>query len=89
MWPVLTPAQLLHDLFGSTALLRLAADGDPRGLRVQGAPPPAAPTSVDDVRWTAADVALLDEAREVLGPEADARAASRTTPRRSAPTATS
>ena len=25
MWPVLTPAQLLHDLFGSPALLRLAA----------------------------------------------------------------
>ena len=25
MWPVLTPAQLLHDLFGSKALLRLAA----------------------------------------------------------------
>ena len=25
MWPVLTPAQLLHDLFGSRALLRLAA----------------------------------------------------------------
>src|SRR5690606_26277678 len=27
MWPVLTPAQLLHDLFGSRALLRLAASG--------------------------------------------------------------
>ncbi len=25
MWPVLTPAELLHDLFGSRALLRLAA----------------------------------------------------------------
>ena len=25
MWPVLTPAQLLHDLFGSRALLRSAA----------------------------------------------------------------
>ena len=25
--------------------------------------------SVDDVRWTAADVALLDDAREVLGPQ--------------------
>ena len=24
-WPVLTPAELLHDLFGSPALLRLAA----------------------------------------------------------------
>ena len=27
MWPVLTPAQLLHDLFGSKALLRSAARG--------------------------------------------------------------
>ena len=26
MWPVLTPAELLHDLFGSAALLRLAGD---------------------------------------------------------------
>ena len=27
MWPLLTPAQLLHDLFGSKALLKLAARG--------------------------------------------------------------
>ncbi|MEZ5207104.1 MAG: hypothetical protein R2690_09040 [Acidimicrobiales bacterium] len=27
MWPVLTPAQFLHDFFGSKALLRLAAKG--------------------------------------------------------------
>ena len=67
MWPVLTPAQLLHDLFGSRALLRLAArnvfdDAEVAALY--------RPRSVDvaDVRWTAADVALLDDAREVLGP---------------------
>ena len=27
MWPLLTPAQLLHDLFGSKALLKLASSG--------------------------------------------------------------
>ncbi|MEJ7799581.1 MAG: ATP-binding domain-containing protein [Ilumatobacter sp.] len=67
MWPLLTPAELLHDLFGSTGLLRLAADGlledrEYKALYRQRS------ESVDDVRWTAADVALLDDAREVLGP---------------------
>ena len=67
MWPVLTPAELLHDLFGSRALLRSAArgvlDDDEHGLLHR--PRSASP---GDVRWTAADVALLDEALEVLGP---------------------
>ena len=67
MWPILTPAQLLHDLFGSEALLRLAgggvlSDDELAALHRRRA------EHVDDVRWTAADVALLDDAREVLGP---------------------
>ena len=67
MWPVLTPAELLHDLFGSRALLRLAARNvfDEDELEALYRPRSA---DVDDVRWTAADVALLDDAREVLGP---------------------
>ncbi len=68
MWPVLTPAQLLHDLFGSKALLRLAARdvlSEDEALRLFR---PRAET-VDDVRWTAADAALLDDARDVLGPK--------------------
>ena len=68
MWPVLTPAQLLHDLFGSTALLRLAADGVLDDFEYKALHRPRS-ESVDDVRWTAADVALLDDAREVLGPK--------------------
>jgi DNA helicase IV len=68
MWPILTPAQLLHDLLGSRALLRAAG-----GSRLEA----------DDVRalyrawredrdgsrvvWTVDDVPLLDEARELLG----------------------
>jgi DNA helicase IV len=67
MWPVLTPAELLHDLFGSKGLLRLAADGvlDEDEWSALHRPRSA---DVQDVRWTPADVALLDEAREVLGP---------------------
>jgi DNA helicase IV len=67
MWPLLTPAQLLHDLFGSRALLKLAARGvlDEDEARALYRP---RSESVDDVRWTPADVALLDDARDVLGP---------------------
>ncbi|MEO6570180.1 MAG: ATP-binding domain-containing protein [Ilumatobacteraceae bacterium] len=67
MWPLLTPAQLLHDLFGSMALLRLASDGILED-REYKALHRARSASIGDVRWSAADVALLDDAREVLGP---------------------
>ena len=67
MWPVLTPGDLLRDLFGSRALVRSAAagildDGEQQALhRDRG-------DAVEDVRWTTADVPLLDEARARLGP---------------------
>ena len=68
MWPVLTAEQLLHDLFGAPALLRLAAEGI---LDDDGAPPPGAtalrPAS-PPWSWTSADLALLDEAATLLGP---------------------
>jgi len=68
MWPVLTPAQLLHDLFGSAALLRLAArnsfDDDEIARLVR-----ARSATVEEVRWTDADIPLLDEALAVLGPK--------------------
>ncbi len=67
MWPVLTPAELLHDLFGSTGLLRLAAAGVLEEREFKALYRPRS-ESVHDVRWTAADAALLDDAREVLGP---------------------
>ncbi len=67
MWPVLTPAQLLHDLFGSKALIRSAVGNvlneDEQQLLYR-----PRNESVDEVAWTAADVALLDDAREALGP---------------------
>ena len=68
MWPVLTPAQLLHDLFGSTALLKLASRNvmtHEEALTLFR----ARSGDVDEVRWTPADVALLDDAADVLGPK--------------------
>ena len=67
MWPVLTPADLLHDLFGSRALLRLASAGSLAGEEVERLHRPRS-DHVDGVVWTTADVPLLDEARSVLGP---------------------
>ena len=68
IWPLLTPAELLHDLFGSTALLRLAGEGVLEEREYKALHRPRSET-VHDVRWTPADVALLDDAREVLGPK--------------------
>ncbi len=68
MWPVLTPAQLLHDLFGSKALLKLAARDvmdESEALALFR----SRSETVDDVRWTTSDVALLDDAFDVLGPK--------------------
>ena len=68
MWPLLTPTQLLHDLFGSKALLKLAAQGilpESEYLLLHR----ERSESAADVRWTTADAALLDEARHLLGPK--------------------
>jgi DNA helicase IV len=66
MWPVLTPAELLHDLFGSKALLKLAAGRHLTEEQYLALYRPRHET-VFDVRWTDNDVALLDEARSYLG----------------------
>jgi len=68
MWPVLTPAQLLHDLFGSRALLHLAAGRHLPHDRVDLLSRQRS-ASVDDVVFTHDDVPLLDEARSLLGPK--------------------
>ncbi len=76
MWPVLTPAELLNDLFGSRGLLRSAGSGRlkdsewPLLFRERSHVP-------NEVIFPADDVPLLDEALELLGPrpkhlEADA-----------------
>ena len=66
IWPVLTPAPLLHDLFGSKALLKLAAARHLTDDEYLSLYRPRA-ADVTDVRWTEHDVALLDEARSYLG----------------------
>lgn len=76
MWPVLTPAELLNDLFGSRGLLRSAGSGRLKEsewplLYRERSHVPA------ELIFTADDVPLLDEALELLGPrpkhlEADA-----------------
>ena len=70
IWPVLTPAQLLRDLYGSEALLGAAAGDDladeewPTLYRPRG-------ESLADYRWSDGDVPLLDEAYSGLGPRLD------------------
>ncbi len=68
MWPVLTPAQLLHDLFGSRALVDLAAgrhlSEDERAALLR-----PRQDDVAAITWTHDDVPLLDEARALLGPK--------------------
>jgi DNA helicase IV len=67
MWPRLSGQELLHDLFGAPALLRAAGQGvlSDEDVALLERPRSAA---IDDVRWTKADAALIDEARVLLGP---------------------
>ncbi len=66
MWPVLTPAHLLHDLYGSRALLRSANRGRFTDDEIQLLYRPRS-AHADQVVWTFSDVPLLDEARAHLG----------------------
>ncbi|MCP5025594.1 MAG: AAA family ATPase [Actinomycetia bacterium] len=66
MWPLLSPQELLHDLFGSSALLR-AAGGDCFNADELEALERPRSELVDDVVWTESDVPLLDEADLLLG----------------------
>lgn len=66
MWPVLSPAQLLHDLFGSKALLKLAAEKHLSEAEYLSLYRPRV-DDIDSVRWSDSDIALLDEARSYLG----------------------
>jgi DNA helicase IV len=68
MWPVLTPAQLLHDLYGAPSLLKHAARELLTADEWQSLERPRA-DHVDDVVWTTDDAPLLDEARAILGPK--------------------
>jgi len=67
MWPLLSPEELLRDLFGAPPLVELATSRwlspDERALLLR----PRAASAAAAV-WTEADLPLLDEARALLGP---------------------
>ena len=66
MWPLLTPSELLHDLYGSRGLLELAGRHQLSGDEVSALQRPRS-ERVDAVVWSTDDVPLLDEARALLG----------------------
>ena len=70
IWPVLTPEQLLNDLFGTAALLRSATVGVDAARRELLSR--SRRQSAEGVAWTVDDVPLLDEAAELLGSATDA-----------------
>jgi len=74
MWPVLTPAHFLHDLFGSVALLR-SASGSLLGSEETDRLHRPRSAHASDVVWTADDAPLLDEALALLGPRPSHRKA--------------
>ena len=67
MWPRLSPHELLHDLFGAPALVAAAGKGvlSPEEQAILHRP---RSDSFEEVDWTPADAALVDEARHLLGP---------------------
>lgn len=68
IWPSLSSAELLHDLFGSKALLKSAGAGILSDDEIAALYRPRAAT-LDEAMFSDADVALLDEARHLLGPK--------------------
>ncbi len=67
MWPLLSPEELLHDLFGAPALLREAGRGAFSSAELSLLER-ARSSSLDQVAWTESDISLLDEAAALLGP---------------------
>jgi DNA helicase IV len=66
IWPRLSPHELLHDLYGAPALIA-AAGRDILTPEEQVLLRRPRSSSFDEVPWTAADAALVDEARHLLG----------------------
>ena len=73
IWPRLSGQELLRDLFGAPALLRAAGNGTLSEHEMQLLYRPRA-ASFDEIHWTKADAALIDEARVLLGPRRRPRA---------------
>ncbi len=66
MWPLLTPQQFLHDLFGAPALIHLASSGRLTPAEESLLHRPRS-ESADEVAWTSADIPLIDESAVLLG----------------------
>ncbi|MHB8262551.1 MAG: HelD family protein [Acidimicrobiales bacterium] len=75
MWPRLTAGEFLHDLFGSKVLIEVAGRGlfDPAELVLLEK---ERHSSLSHIRWSQEDVALVDEARTLLGSRGGARSTS-------------
>jgi DNA helicase IV len=67
IWPRLTGQELLHDLLGAPALLKAAAHNVLSDEEVALLYRPRF-VSVEEIAWTKADAALIDEARVLVGP---------------------
>ncbi len=67
MWPRLSPHELVHDLYGARPLLAAAGKGILSDRETASLYRPRS-AALDQVPWTAADAALVDEARALLGP---------------------
>lgn len=72
MWPLLSPAQFLHDLYGARGLLRNAAGSLLRDEEWESLYRERSET-IEEVDWTHDDAPLLDEARSLLGPKPSRR----------------
>ena len=69
MWPSLNAEHLIHDLFGSRALLRSAAGNHLTNDEIAALYRPRS-SHATEVDWTSEDVPILDEAQAQLGPRA-------------------
>ena len=67
IWPRLSGQELLHDLLGAPALLKAAGKGLLSDAEVELLYRPRF-TSAEEIAWTKADAALIDEARVLVGP---------------------
>jgi DNA helicase IV len=82
MWPRLSPHELLHDLLGARPLLTAAGQGIINAGAAQRLYRPRS-QALDEVPWTVADAALIDEARTILGPRRGGARTNRARPARS------
>jgi hypothetical protein len=81
MWPRLSPHELLHDLLGARPLLANAGQGIFSPEVTQRLYRPRS-RALDEVPWTVADAALIDEARTILGPRRGGARSNRARPGR-------